>query len=82
LKTFGWDNEYPERAALVAPFLVDTIPVTNANYLEFAESGGYQNRALWDDESWAWKERRRPRAPIVWSTNNKSYFYRTVFEDL
>ncbi|KAL1919392.1 uncharacterized protein VTP21DRAFT_2085 [Calcarisporiella thermophila] len=32
---FGWDNENPVRSCTVAPFRIQTRPVTNAEYLRF-----------------------------------------------
>lgn len=81
-EAFGWDSELPEREVEVAPFLLDTLPVKNVDYLEFVWSGGYTNRALWDDEAWAWKERRGLKAPIVWSRYGNTWLYRALFEDL
>ena len=38
------------------PFRIDVSPVTNGQYLEFIEDGGYSRRELWTDAGWAWKE--------------------------
>src|SRR6187200_2188673 len=32
---FGWDNEFAAHSVHVPPFEIDTLPVTNAQYLEF-----------------------------------------------
>jgi gamma-glutamyl hercynylcysteine S-oxide synthase len=39
---FMWDNESPAIVVEVDPFLIDTLPVTNGDYLAFVEAGGYQ----------------------------------------
>lgn len=80
--SFAWDNELPERRAEVAPFLVDALPVQNADFLEFVADGGYRARALWDAEAWAWRERRRIEHPLVWTRDGGSFLYRTLFEDI
>lgn len=35
-------------------FAIGKHPVTNAEFKAFVEAGGYENRALWSDEGWAW----------------------------
>src|SRR5262249_14509037 len=51
---FGWDNEFEEHAAEVPEFSIDRFKVTNGEFLEFLNAGGYQNRALWNDADWGW----------------------------
>jgi hypothetical protein len=48
--TFGWDNEFDQQRVNVAAFEIDAHPVTNAEFLEFLDAGGYETRALWSDE--------------------------------
>ena len=79
---FGWDNEFPEQQLDVAPFTMDATPVTNAEYLEFLEAGGYERRAAWGPEDWAWKERAGVRHPEHWVRHGKDWLYRTVFDVL
>ena len=38
---FGYDNEYPRHPVLLQPFALASRPVTNAEYLEFIDAGGY-----------------------------------------
>ncbi|MBV8688841.1 MAG: SUMF1/EgtB/PvdO family nonheme iron enzyme [Candidatus Eremiobacteraeota bacterium] len=37
---FGWDNEFERTEVAVPSFSIDAFPVTNADYLNFANSGG------------------------------------------
>src|SRR3954451_13820191 len=53
---FAYDNDRPRHTAEVAAFAIGRTPVTNANWLSFAEGGGYERREWWTDEGWAWKE--------------------------
>ena len=79
---FGWDNEFPEHEVEVAPFTMDATPVTNGQYLEFVEAGGYERRSAWGPEDWAWKERAGVRHPENWMRHGKGWLYRTVFDSL
>ena len=44
---FRWDNEHPELEVEVPAFRIDALPVTNREYREFVEDGGYDDRRLW-----------------------------------
>ena len=49
---FCFDNELPRHRAYVAPFSLASRLVTNGEYLEFIEAGGYRDPALWLAEGW------------------------------
>jgi ergothioneine biosynthesis protein EgtB len=63
---FGWDNEFEAHTVHVQEFEIDVLPVTNADYLEFIEAGGYDKHQLWDDEGWSWVSTDRVRHPAFW----------------
>jgi ergothioneine biosynthesis protein EgtB len=82
--SFGWDNEFPEHRVAVPAFEVDRLPVTNARYREFVESGGYGDRELWSGEGWAAKEKYGMRHPRFWKGDRgaESFVVETLFEDV
>jgi len=49
---FCFDNELPRHRAYVAPFQLASRLVTNGEYLEFVEAGGYRDPSLWLSEGW------------------------------
>ncbi|WP_425338381.1 ergothioneine biosynthesis protein EgtB [Thiorhodococcus minor] len=63
---FGFDNERPRHRVFLEPFAVADRPVTNGEYLEFVQDGGYQNPALWLSDGWAEVQTRRWRCPLYW----------------
>jgi iron(II)-dependent oxidoreductase len=63
----AYDNERPQHVVELRPFQIDVAPVTNGQYLEFMEDGGYRRRELWSDAGWAWKETDRADSPKYWS---------------
>jgi ergothioneine biosynthesis protein EgtB len=79
-QAFGWDNEFPENQVEVEPFTVDATPVRNAEYLAFLEDGGYDERALWTDDAWVWKERAQVHHPVFWTRDGDRWAYRALFE--
>jgi iron(II)-dependent oxidoreductase len=64
---FGWDNEFDEHRVKVPAFEIDVYNVTNAQFLEFVEAGGYRDRSLWSDEHWKWIQENGIRHPSFWS---------------
>ena len=50
----------------VDAFEIDVLPVTNADYLEFVNAGGYRARELWSDEGWAMLQHDAIEYPIFW----------------
>src|SRR5262249_22987434 len=64
-------------------FDMDRYMVTNAQFMEFIDAGGYGNRAYWNDKDWAWKEAEGIAHPVTWSQGAEgSWTLRTMFEDI
>jgi iron(II)-dependent oxidoreductase len=63
---FGWDNEFRSHAVAVPEFAMDAFNVTNGEFLEFMESGGYQEKSFWSDEAWAWIQDQGITHPGFW----------------
>jgi len=79
---FGWDNEFNAHRVEVPSFAIDRYKVTNGDYLRFVEAGGYNNRRLWRDADWRWKEESRVEHPVFWKRAATSWRYRTMFEEI
>lgn len=63
---YGWDNEYGSHEADVAGFEASQYLVSNQEFLEFVEAGGYQNEAYWSEEGWQWLDFSKREAPEFW----------------
>ena len=63
---FSWDNERPSHAEQVPAFSLQRHDVTNAQFLEFVDAGGYRDRGWWRPEDWDWVQRERLRHPLFW----------------
>ena len=64
---FAYDNERPAHVVDVAPFFIDTVPVTNRQYLTFVEAGGYDEPRFWSEAGWAHRCTEGLTAPQFWS---------------
>ena len=80
--TFGWDNEFDEQRVNVAAFEIDAHPVTNAEFLEFLDAGGYETGALWSDAGWQWREREAISHPAFWIREGGEWRWRGMFEPI
>ncbi|MFM7408904.1 MAG: 5-histidylcysteine sulfoxide synthase [Cuspidothrix sp.] len=81
--TFGWDSEYGTLAVEVKPFLASQYLITNREFLEFVQTGGYNNSNYWNAESWQWKQLYNVQHPKFWiAENNGEYRYRATFDEL
>ncbi|MEE1754548.1 ergothioneine biosynthesis protein EgtB [Streptomyces sp. SP18CS02] len=60
------DNERPAHERFVAEFFIDTVPVTNGDYLRFIEDGGYRQERWWAPEGWAQIREHDIGAPLFW----------------
>lgn len=63
---FVFDNEKQAYACYVAPFEIDAGPVSNAQFAEFMEDGGYQNRQFWSVAGSAWLMQQERSSPRYW----------------
>ncbi|MGR9116112.1 MAG: ergothioneine biosynthesis protein EgtB [Gammaproteobacteria bacterium] len=63
---FCFDNELPRHQVLLNDFLLANRTVTNAEYLQFIEDGGYNNPLLWLSDGWATLQREAWNAPLYW----------------
>jgi len=63
---FAFDNECPQHEVLLQPFQIASRVVTNAEYLEFVEDGGYRRPELWLSEGWDTVNAQGWNAPLYW----------------
>jgi ergothioneine biosynthesis protein EgtB len=75
---FAWDNEAPRHDALVHPFRLADRLVTNGEWLEFIEDGGYGAAMLWLADGWATVNRERWQAPLYWENHDGQWLCMTL----
>jgi ergothioneine biosynthesis protein EgtB len=77
---FGWDNEFDGHRVTVPAFEIDVHSVTNADFLEFVEAGGYRTRDLWSADGWGWREHEHVEHPNFWERRSDRWFWRGMFD--
>lgn len=63
---FAFDNEGPCHRVLLEPFALATRLVTNDEWQQFIDDGGYGDARLWLSDGWAWVQRAGITAPLYW----------------
>jgi iron(II)-dependent oxidoreductase len=79
---FGWDNEFQANDVFVPGFQIDKYMVTNGQFLEFLQAGGYTDSKLWRPEDWLWREENRIEHPVFWTKRGDEWFYRGMFAEI
>lgn len=75
---FCFDNELGRHKVYLHEFNISKSLVTNADYIAFMESGGYEDFNLWLDEGWSWVNEQKMRAPMYWYNIEGEWHYFTL----
>jgi len=63
---FCFDNELARHKVYLGEFQIAAEPVSNGEYMEFIEDGGYKNFSYWHAEGWDWVKKNAVTAPLYW----------------
>jgi len=77
-KDFCYDNELNRHKVYLESFEISKNLVTNKEYIDFIDAGGYDNFNFWLDEGWAWITNLGIKAPLYWRKNNKNWMHFTL----
>ena len=75
---FSYDNEGPRHRALVPAFSLATRPVTNGEYLEFIDAGGYARPEYWLSLGWTTVNEQHWEAPLYWIKRDGAWWNFTL----
>lgn len=77
-RSVAYDNERPRHGVEVSSFRIDRAPVTNGDYLEFMNAGGYRDARLWSDAGRKWLSESGASAPGYWQRDGDMWTVRTM----
>jgi len=75
---YAWDNEYGKYEDDVDEFQTSKYLVSNNEYLEFVENGGYKEKSYWSDEGKKFLEITKAKHPPFWIKENGIFKYRSL----
>lgn len=75
---FCYDNELARHKVYLQSFDISKALVTNAEYMEFIDNGGYTNFNYWLDDGWTWLKENNISAPLYWQLIDDEWYYYTL----
>jgi ergothioneine biosynthesis protein EgtB len=77
-KGFCYDNELDYHKTYIQDFEIAKNIVTNAEFIDFINDGGYKNFNLWHDEAWKWINDHNVFAPLYWMLKDGKWMNYTL----
>jgi len=74
---FVFDNELSAHEIEVAPFALAVCTVTQDEYREFVEAGGYRDARWWSEAGWQWRSAGRIGEPQHWRRDGGRWLARS-----
>lgn len=73
---FCFDNELKRHSVFLNNFTIAKDLITNREYIEFINVGGYKNFNYWHADGWEWVKTNQIEAPLYWHfIDNKWHNY-------
>jgi ergothioneine biosynthesis protein EgtB len=63
---FAFDSERPRHRVFLAPHQLANRRVTNQEWREFVDDGGYRTPSVWLSDGWAWVQQDAITGPLYW----------------
>src|SRR5215472_14719881 len=64
---FSLDNERPAHTVDIPSFWIGRVPVSNRQWSEFTDDGGYYRQELWSERGWAYRNEAQLERPKFWT---------------
>lgn len=77
-KGFCFDNELAVHKVFLHEFEIMDRLVTNGEYLEFMQDGGYDSFEYWLSDGWDWVNQQEVKAPVYWFEKEGQWWYFTM----
>jgi len=75
---FAFDNEQPRHQVYLQDYQLASRLVTNGEYLEFIQAGGYHNPDYWLSEGWQTACSQKWQAPLYWEQVDGDWWLMTL----
>ena len=75
-KNYCYDIELPEHKTYLKNFKMGIFPITNQEYLEFMNDGGYETYKYWLSDGWEKVKSNKWDSPMYWEKVNDEWHVR------
>jgi ergothioneine biosynthesis protein EgtB len=75
---FAFDNETPRHAVYLNAYRLASRLVSNGEFLEFVDAGGYQRAEYWLSDGWAMVRQKAWQAPLYWQKIDGAWWVMTL----
>ena len=75
---FAFDCEGPRHRVLIEPYALAGKLVTNGDWINFIEDGGYRETLLWLSAGWDWVRKENQCMPLYWNYRDGEYWTMTL----
>ena len=75
---FCFDNELTRHKVYLNDFEIGSQLITNLEYLEFIQDGGYRDHRLWHSEGWDWVNQYGVDSPLYWHEHDNEWLNFTL----
>jgi iron(II)-dependent oxidoreductase len=76
---FVFDNEKWAHPLEVRPFAIARAPVTQEEFAEFVDAGGYREAGFWSEAGWQWRQEAHADHPLYWTRQGNGRWLRRDF---
>ena len=77
-QSFAFDCEGPRHKSYLEPFELANRAVTNAEWIDFMDAGGYTDEKLWLSEGWTVRQREDWLHPLYWWKQDEEWWSFTL----
>ncbi|MGB5227883.1 MAG: ergothioneine biosynthesis protein EgtB [Eudoraea sp.] len=78
LDTFCFDNELDRHKVFLHDYEISNKLITNKEYLEFINDGGYNSFEFWHAEGWDWVSKNQISSPFYWHNIDTEWHHYTL----
>ncbi|MDT0555883.1 ergothioneine biosynthesis protein EgtB [Patiriisocius hiemis] len=75
---FCYDNELGRHKVFLNKFSISNSLVTNGEYINFIEAGGYKDFNFWHADGWEWVKQEKMTQPMYWHKIENDWYYYTL----
>ncbi|MEO8671574.1 MAG: SUMF1/EgtB/PvdO family nonheme iron enzyme [Tahibacter sp.] len=75
---FLWDNEMERHEVELPGFEISQSMVSNADYIDFIDAGGYRREEFWSAEDWRWRCVESIEYPRSWRRQDENWYVCTI----